>query len=403
MLPARMMSCATSAICQPLALTSLWLARVPLQNLVMKFFSLKFLQFCWSFFALHVPAKQGRKLRGKLRGKLREKLRPELPPSKTETSPKTSLCRNPLLSLWWQVAPRSRRHRSQQCACRSASDDVWAPHRTAPGSAAKCFWASVCCAWMTLPPSQRARILKKAISLERLKISSFRLKFSNLAWKVQSRLKFSILTLRIPHKNRGLVGGSLEILISLENVIRFNLAWKFQSRAQILIFLRIWALWVSQGKQTRFFLNRAFAWVTPAIFIIFVVFGGLSCQALVFSGLNAIRDISRFRQNGPFFGGGGQGKDTVYQKHGLCHPDLGSTPRFRDRRRHPKELVRQRFCRTFGWTLWRDLFQNPLFYWVVPSNSSENLHGPNWGLFFVQKFVRSRALGARFLQPFPNP
>ena len=61
-------------------------------NLVLKF-SLNF------FFALNVPAKQGRKLREKLRGKLRDKLRPELPPSKTETSPKTSLCRNPLLTL----------------------------------------------------------------------------------------------------------------------------------------------------------------------------------------------------------------------------------------------------------------------------------------------------------------
>ena len=50
-------------------------------------------------FALNVPAKQDRKLRERLRGKLREKLRPELPPSKTETSPKTSLCRNPLLRL----------------------------------------------------------------------------------------------------------------------------------------------------------------------------------------------------------------------------------------------------------------------------------------------------------------
>ena len=30
------------------------------------------------------------------------------------------------------------------------------------------------------------------------------------------------------------------------------------------------------------------------------------------------------------------------------------------------------------------------------------LRGPNWGLFFVLKFVRSRVLGARFLQPFPR-
>ena len=34
--------------------------------------------------------------------------------------------------------------------------------------------------------------------------------------KIHSRLKFSILTCRIPHKNSGLVGGSLEFSISLE-------------------------------------------------------------------------------------------------------------------------------------------------------------------------------------------
>ena len=64
------------------------------------------------------------------------------------------------------------------------------------------------------------------------------------AWKLQSRLKVSILTLRSPHQNRGLVGGSLEI---------FNLVWKFQSfqsRLKISIscsnpdFFKIWALWM---------------------------------------------------------------------------------------------------------------------------------------------------------------
>ena len=76
---------------------------------------------------------------------------------------------------------------------------------------------------------QRARILKKtnlAWTLEKFKLS---LEIFDLAWNFQSRLKFSILTLRIPHKNRGLVGGSLEM---------FNLAWKchsFQSRLKISI------------------------------------------------------------------------------------------------------------------------------------------------------------------------
>ena len=30
------------------------------------------------------------------------------------------------------------------------------------------------------------------------------------------------------------------------------------------------------------------------------------------------------------------------------------------------------------------------------------LRGPNWGLFFVLKFVRSQVWGARFPQPFPK-
>ena len=67
---------------------------------------------------------------------------------------------------------------------------------------------------------------KKTISLEKI----------NLAWQLQSRLKFSISTVRNPHKNRGLVGGSLEI---------FDLAWKFQSGRAILNFSNLWALRVS--------------------------------------------------------------------------------------------------------------------------------------------------------------
>ena len=93
--------------------------------------------------------------------------------------------------------------------------------------------------------TQRARILKKINIAWTLENFKFPLEIFNLAWNFQSRLKFSILTLRIPHKNRGLVGGSLEI---------FNLAWKchsFQSRLKISIpegdldFFKIWALWES--------------------------------------------------------------------------------------------------------------------------------------------------------------
>ena len=73
-------------------------------------------------------------------------------------------------------------------------------------------------------------------------------------------------------------------------------------------------------EQTRLFLNHAFAWVTPAIFVIFVVFGSTVWGAKPLSSLGRmqIRHFRRFRQNGPFLAGD---KNTVYQKHGLCHPE----------------------------------------------------------------------------------
>ena len=48
---------------------------------------------------------------------------------------------------------------------------------------------------------------------------------------------------------------------------------------------------------------------------------------------------------------------------------------FGEQKRCHKEAVRQRSCRTFGWTFWRDLPQDPCFTgsWpVTPSNCSEN-------------------------------
>ena len=86
--------------------------------------------------------------------------------------------------------------------------------------------------------SQRARILKKINLAWTLESFKFLLEIFNLAWKLQSRLKISILTLGIPHKNRGLVGGSLEIFqsrlkmsfvsISLENFNLVPKSWFFQ-------------------------------------------------------------------------------------------------------------------------------------------------------------------------------
>ena len=77
---------------------------------------------------------------------------------------------------------------------------------------------------------------KNRISLKGPKIEkkSISLEICNAAWNFQSRLNFSISTFRIPHNNRGLVGGSLE---------NFNLAWKFQD----LDFFHLWALRVRRG------------------------------------------------------------------------------------------------------------------------------------------------------------
>ena len=132
-----------------------------------------------------------------------------------------------------------------------------------------------CCAWRTCasvslryPPfdysewkTQRARISKEnqsrlnawifqvfALKFQSRLKTSISLEIFNLAWKLQSRLKFSISTLRIPPPPTK-IGvwrlARLKFSVSLENVICFNLAWKFQTRAQILIFFKIWALWES--------------------------------------------------------------------------------------------------------------------------------------------------------------
>ena len=154
--------------------------------------------------------------------------------------------------------------------------------------------------------TQRAWILKKINLAWTLENFKFSLEIYNLAWKLQSRLKFSILTLRNPHKNRGLVGGSLEI---------FNLAWKchsFQSRLKISI---------PEG------------------------------------------DLELFQDLGP----------------------LGATLNCGIGMRMWGKHIANQSTKPF-WV-------SPLFYKVTRSQLEP---------FFVLKFVRSRALGARFLQPFPR-
>ena len=74
----------------------------------------------------------------------------------------------------------------------------------------------------------------------------------------------------------------------------------------------------SGPEKTGFLANRVFACVTPAIFVIFVVFRGLRSKALVFVDRVSIRRFRRFRQN-PLFSVGG--KDPVWLRPRFCPPD----------------------------------------------------------------------------------
>ena len=91
-------------------------------------------------------------------------------------------------------------------------------------------------------------------------------------------------------------------------------------------------------------------------------------------GRMQICDFRRFRQNGPFLAGD---KNTVYQKHGLCHPDIrGKRPELS----WGQKKVPQRNCVTKILPNVRVNFlvrfaSKPLFCWVMtgnPSNCSEN-------------------------------
>ena len=81
-----------------------------------------------------------------------------------------------------------------------------------------------------------------AWTLEHFKFS---LEIFNLAWRFQNLAwNFQSWPWEFPTKNRVWWVARLKCSISLENVIRFNLAWKFQSRRAILKIFKIWALWV---------------------------------------------------------------------------------------------------------------------------------------------------------------
>ena len=59
----------------------------------------------------------------------------------------------------------------------------------------------------------------------------------------------------------------------------------------------------NEGYKSRLLANKAFACMTPASFVIFVVFWGLKSKALVFTDRMYIYHVRRFRQNSLFLEG----------------------------------------------------------------------------------------------------
>ena len=79
-----------------------------------------------------------------------------------------------------------------------------------------------------------------------------------------------------------------------------------------------------RSAKTGFLANRVFACVTPAIFVIFVVFRALRSKALVFVDRVSTRHFRRFRQN-PLFSVGG--KDPVWLRPRFSLPEKAFSPK----------------------------------------------------------------------------
>ena len=114
--------------------------------------------------------------------------------------------------------------------------------------------------------------------------------------------------------------GSLEIFI---------LARNFQSRSKSRIFLifgpsGIKSAYSGPGiagvreQETMPLVNHAFARMTPAIFVIFVVLTGSEQESPCFTGQNANSSFSAFLSKPLFLAGD---KGTVYQRHRFLDPE----------------------------------------------------------------------------------
>ena len=65
--------------------------------------------------------------------------------------------------------------------------------------------------------------------------------------------------------------------------------------------------------------KHGFAWMTPAIFVIFVVLGGSRSKALASVGRTYTRHFAIFVKTPAFFFG--REKSSAFQKHGFSDPD----------------------------------------------------------------------------------
>ena len=148
---------------------------------------------------------------------------------------------------------------------------------------------------------------------------------------------------------------------------------------QILLSLR------KNGKDESRLLNlrrlrsSRFAWVTPAIFAVLVVFEGLRSEALVFSGKNAHSSFSPFSSNQPLFG---RGQPWIGDENWTQTFFLKLSGRFWDIPAKFRDIPPQKFD-SLGFEGHTELFGPHPFTWKTPT-PPENIRTQKFrfGFFF---------------------
>ena len=117
------------------------------------------------------------------------------------------------------------------------------------------------------------------------------------------------------------MGGSHLISKALRIINTHNSSKKplAQRRFQWRHVIMCYDLSALREEKTRLFLNHAFPEWHPPCSSFSPVSGVWGAKTLLSVGRTQIRHFRRFRQNDPFLAGD---KNTVYQKHGLCHPGI---------------------------------------------------------------------------------